>query len=713
VNAHSESPAKNKKIILLIDDSITSRTAVSSVLAQNDYEVVQAEDGEEGIILFRQYKPDLVLLDVIMPGMDGYKVCEKLRIICTESIEAMPIVMLTGKDDASSIEKAFSSGATDFITKPLNFKLLSQRIAYILRNSVNYQELKNKEEQLDRAQRIAKLGYWRMELPTQRVSLSDQCARMLGINMGHGCFSVDELISLVHPEDKEKVLTSIQQAVSNRSTYHLEHRLKLPDGTMLTVQQHGEYVRTSKLKGKDYMLGTMQDITELRTAQLEVDYQRYYDHITGLPNRRSFEIQLNHLVAITEVETITAIVFIALDNFSGLNESIGHEAADKVLIRISERLRELEGRGHYVSRFGGDRFAVLLRNITHIDHCQNYFENILEKIHVPIDYQGNEHHITASIGASLFPIESENGPELIQWAESAVLQAKHDGGDRGTLHTAERNQRAKKRLTLEQAMRKSIENEEFITYYQPQVSAHNCQIVGMEALVRWEHPELGLISPADFIPLAEETGLIIPIGEQVLKTACTDTRNWLDQGYSLVVGVNLSPLQFSQPNLLKIVEQVLTETRLPSEALELEVTEGMAMRDFEATLRTLNIMKEMHIKRSLDDFGTGYSSLSYLQRMPLSTLKIDQSFVRCIQCDGEDADGARCGSGAIAVTIINLSQNLGLHVIAEGVETRTQYEFLRGFGNLTLQGYYFGRPIPGEQFNKILSIGVPLPGVEK
>ena len=693
--------------ILLIDDDNVSRKTVAAILRKNGYEVTQAENGKEGIEQFKSHKPDLILLDVIMPGLNGYEVCEEIRSICVESIESMPIVMLTGQNDAESIENAFSSGATDFITKPVNLKLLGQRITYILRNSKNYRKLQEKEKQLDRAQRIARMGYWQMEPITQKISFSDQCASILELAATSFSASANEMMLLVHTDDRKKILNAIENAILKKSSYNLEHRMTLENGKELCVIHQAEYISATNAKEQDYLLGTIQDVTELRNAQSEAEYQKYYDNATGLPNRRSFELQLDHLVV--NDQNLTAVVFICLDQLAALNETIGHEGGDYIFNLITQRLSELDRQGHYISRFSNDRFALLLRNILHFDDCEEILNDVLDKIRFPIDYNGHQHYITASVGASLFPIESEDTPELIQWAESAVQQSIDNGGNRFSFHTVERNLRAQERLVLEQDMRKGLKNNEFVVYYQPQVSSSTAQIVGMEALVRWQHPERGMVSPGVFIPLAEETSLILPLGEFILRTACRDAQHWLESGYSLLVGVNLSAKQFSQPNLIDIVKSALSESGLPASALELEVTESMAMENIEETIEKLNDLQKLGIKTSLDDFGTGHSSLSYLQKMPLSTLKVDQSFISSLEFENENSPDTINGSGAIATTIINLSRSLDLQIIAEGIETKQQFDFLSHFGELTIQGFYFSRPLPQAQFEKVLVSRRPLP----
>ena len=692
-----------KATILVVDDDKALSKSLCQLLNELGYNTVQSSEGRNAVQLFTQHKPDLVLLDLLMPYMDGYETCQNIRRICIESIEAMPIVIMTSHDDSLSVEQAFSAGATDFISKPINLNLFPQRIAYILKNSRNYKELQNKQEQLDHAQRIARMGSWQIELPSKRVSISKQCAYILGMNHTHGCFKLDEMMQLVHPDDKDNVKNAIENAILTRGSYSLEHRIVLPDEFAINVIHQGEFVPATRIKDNDYLLGTIQDITELRQAQSEAEYRRYFDTTTNLPNRHSFEMQLEHVTQDSNTHTLTAVVLLALDHFSKLNESIGHGGGDRILNIFADRLRSLEGSGHYVSHFSGDRFALLLHHIHHVDACEAALNDILELIRTPVSLNGNQHHLTASIGSTLFPIDGENASDLIQWAESAVQQAKNNGGDRFAFHSAEREKRTQRRLSMEQAMRKGIERDEFEVFYQPQVSAEAGIIIGMEALVRWRHPQQGMISPAEFIPLAEDTGLIVPIGEKVLEQACQDTRHWLDQGHLLVVGVNLSALQFSHKNLIQKVQDTLQSCGLPSTSLELEVTESMAMQDFDESIKKLQDLQALGCKTSLDDFGTGYSSLSYLQHMPLSTLKVDQSFVRCIECSNTEIDAGNCTTGAIAATIINLSQNLNLHVIVEGVETQQQFHFLRQYGDLTLQGFYFGKPMPHADFDRQLS----------
>lgn len=687
--AHVISP-----LILVIDDDMVTRHTVSKILKAKGYRTVQAAEGDEGLRAFSQCEPDLVLLDMTMPGMDGVEVCRRIR--QSGAREAMPVVMLTGMEDKESIQRSFDVGATDFITKPINWSLLAQRLAYALRGSEMFRQLEHSQLQLREAQRIARMGYWTLDVAKNQVQMTEGANLTLGLPASQNCFALEELLQHVHQDDLDRVVESIGNTIDTSQGYKLEHRLLKADGSEAIVVQQGE-LRKDKEHPQGQLLGTIQDVTELHQAKAELEYQTYYDPLTDLPNRRSFEAQVAHMLSQAPEDSLFAVTFLGLDRFAQVNDSLSHSGGDRVLQVVADRLREAEAKGHFVSRFGGDVFALLFKDLHHIDDCENLVNQLLYRISDEIEVAGNELYMTASVGVSLFPLESEEGDELIKGAEAAMLRSKEQGGNRMTYRTVEMSAGAQQRLEMEKAMRRGIDNGEFEVFYQPQVDAASGAIIGMEALVRWRDPQRGLIRPDLFIPLAEETGLIIAIGEQVLREACRQTRVWWDMGYSLCVGVNASAKQFAREDFLPTIRSALAESGLPVEGLEIEVTESMAMNDFEASVEKLQALQDMGIKTSMDDFGTGYSSLSYLQQLPLDTLKVDQAFVRCIE--GE----SNCEQGAIASAVIAMSHSLGLHVIAEGVETEFQYQFLKQQGSELLQGYLFGRPMPAEQFESLLA----------
>ncbi|HUQ34134.1 MAG TPA: bifunctional diguanylate cyclase/phosphodiesterase, partial [Pyrinomonadaceae bacterium] len=392
------------------------------------------------------------------------------------------------------------------------------------------------------------------------------------------------------------------------------------------------------------------------------------------------------------------VMFLSLDRFKKFNDTLGHTVGDQLLKSVADRLRPHMREGDTFARFGSDEFSFLLTGIGKAEDASRLAREFQSILDAPFSVEGHELYVTSSIGIGLYPEDGRDSQELLKSAGAALYRAKQSGGSNYQFYTADMNALALARLALENQLRWALERKEFRVYYQPQVSINTGQITGMEALVRWQHPELGLVSPAEFIPLAEDTGLIAPIGEWVLRAACAQTRAWHDCGFKgLRVSVNLSPRQFQQPDLVLVVERILKETGLDGAGLELEVTESSVMKNAETAIRTLGELKAMGIKISIDDFGSGYSSLSYLKHLPIDVLKIDQSFVSDMTADPKDA--------AIVMAVIQLAHSLQLKVIAEGVETDEQLHFLRLLSCDEMQGYLFCRPIPVEAFENLLLEG--------
>ncbi|HYJ45156.1 MAG TPA: EAL domain-containing protein, partial [Pyrinomonadaceae bacterium] len=431
----------------------------------------------------------------------------------------------------------------------------------------------------------------------------------------------------------------------------------------------------------------------------KIHYLAYHDTLTGLPNRVSFEERLSE--ALTRGESSQqplAVMFLSLDRFKKFNDTLGHIIGDQLLRSVAERLSATLSEGDALARFASDEFAFLLTRVRTADDAAEVAQNFQKVLDAPFMVDGQELYVTASIGIGLYPHDATDALDLLKNAGAALYRAKQQGGSNFQFYTADMNERALKRLSLENKLRWALERNEFKVYYQPQVSVDSGQIVGMEALVRWQHPEIGLISPSEFIPLAEDTGLIAPIGEWVLRTACAQTKSWHDFGFtSLHVAVNLSPRQFQQPDLLLMIARILRETELKPDCLELEVTESSVMKNTESAINTLRELKAMGIKISIDDFGSGYSSLSYLKNLPIDVLKIDQSFVRDMSTDPNDA--------AIVMAIVQLAHSLKLKVTAEGVENEDQLRFLRLLRCDEMQGFLFCKPIPVEGFEQLLLEG--------
>jgi len=449
---------------------------------------------------------------------------------------------------------------------------------------------------------------------------------------------------------------------------------------------------------KDEIESLRKQIAELSRAWQEAGaYRSIYDYLTGLPNQILFRDRLNLALAQAHrSKNILAVMLVGLDRFKVINDSLGHAVGDGLLQEVAGRLSNLVRRSDTVARTGGDEFALIALDIKKGENAANVAHKILDIFKEPFYIKGHELYITASIGIATYPDDGENAETLIRNADTALGRAKEEGRNTYQLYTPEMNARATKRLEMENGLRRALERGEMVIYYQPKADIRTGLIRGVEALIRWKHPKLGLIPPFEFIPVAEETGLIIAIGEWVLRSACLQNKAWQDAGLPPVrVAVNLSARQFQQRNLVEIIDQILLETGLESRWLELEITESVAMRDADFTIKMLREFKKRGIKISLDDFGTGYSSLNYLKRFPLNNLKIDRSFVKNITTDIDDR--------IIASAIIVLAQNLNLDVIAEGVETEEQLVLLRERRCNEIQGYLLGKPMPADEFGKVLS----------
>ena len=432
----------------------------------------------------------------------------------------------------------------------------------------------------------------------------------------------------------------------------------------------------------------IESLLQQRTA--EVDWLAYYDTVTQLPNRALFEDRLTQALAIAKAaKQSLGVLFISLDQFKKVNDSLGHGPGDVLLREFAERLKSCINKSDTVARFGSDEFALLR---TGIDSAKDMIETIgslSQVLKFSFDLPGHELFATASVGVSLFPLDGEDCHTLLKNAGAALYRAKKSGGANYQFFTADMHELATSRLALESDLRRALQNEEFLLHYQPRVSVDSLAITGVEALVRWQHPQRGLISPSEFIPLAEDTGLIVPIGEWVLRTACLQGRRWLDEGFAPIqMAVNISARQFHDRDLSPTVIRILEETGLSPRYLELELTESSIMQNAEFAAEMLGRLKNMGINISIDDFGTGYSSLASLKRLPIDALKIDQSFVREATSDDDDA--------ALVMAIITLAHNLRLKVIAEGVETEDQLRFLQLLRCDEIQGYFFSKPLPAE-----------------
>jgi len=687
--------------VLVVDDDITVRLLAHQFLSKEGFSVIEAEDGLQALHIFQETKPHVVLMDVDMPNMNGFEACRQLR--CLPAGKTVPILMVTGREDIDSIEKAYDAGATEFSPKPTNWVILVHRLRYMLRSSSTLQALRKSEERLDKAQRLARLGNWEWNIDLDETNWSEQLYRILGKRHRGESPSFDYFLRSVHPSDRDSVRLWYQETLKSEKQSCISHKIILPGGKELTVQHQAE-VHFDELGNARLMSGTVLDVTQLKEAQEKILQLAHFDSLTGLANRHIFRERVQQALDLSSrYNRQAAVLFLDLDNFKRINDTFGHSIGDLLLQEVAERLkacvRNCDGIGRLdvrqVSRFGGDEFTLLLTEILQPGNAVSVAQRIIDSLKVPIILPGHEVVITPSIGIAVFPQHGSSVDDLLKYADTAMYSAKKEGKNRYALFSQEMNVTGQRRLKLENSLRKALEKGELYLNYQPQVELGNCDIVGVEALLRWRNDELGLVSPEEFIPIAEETGLIISIGEWVLREACHQAKVWRDKGLPKIrMAVNLSVCQLVGQGLEKLVAQVLQDTHLPPDRLELEITETMLIDNLDRTIETLTKLKAIGVQLSIDDFGTGYSSLNYLKCLPVDRLKIDQSFVTHITSNSNDA--------SMALAIVAMAHSLKLNVIAEGVETKGQHDFLRERCCDEMQGYLFSRPISELQVEELL-----------
>ncbi|MGZ4993867.1 MAG: putative bifunctional diguanylate cyclase/phosphodiesterase [Methylobacter sp.] len=484
---------------------------------------------------------------------------------------------------------------------------------------------------------------------------------------------------------------------SNIPKLAFEEQQTTPDGTNI-------WLRTSKVPLQNEanetigILGIYEDITKQKHIEDRIHYLANFDPLTGLPNRTQLSDHLKYALSLAKRSNgHLALMFLDLDHFKDINDSLGHSIGDALLVELAKRLCLALRTEDTVTRLGGDEFILLLPGIDAVG-AAHVAQKLLDAVAESYWVEFYDLALTASIGIALYPEDGGDLEALSKSADAAMYRAKQEGRQCYRFFTQEMQVHSARNLQLVNALRHALEQGQLQAHYQPQVAMHDGHVIGAEALLRWQHPELGMVSPAEFIPVAEGSGLILPIGEWILRCAVRQAKTWMDQGLGpLIMAVNLSAVQFRQPDLPELVTRILEEEGLPPEYLELELTEGVAMHNPQDAIAVMNNLHERGIRMSIDDFGTGYSSLSYLKKFKVYKLKIDQSFVRDISTDPEDK--------AIVSAIINLAKSLGLRTIAEGVETSGQLAFLREQGCDEMQGYLFSKPVPAQQFEALLKRG--------
>ena len=682
--------------LLIVDDNEMNRDMLARRLTRNGYFVDIAEDAKQLMQRIKQNSVDLVLLDIEMPEISGLDALKTLRE--NYSPVQLPIIMVTAKIQSEDIVKALNLGANDYLTKPVDLPVALARIGTQLSHKRAQEALRESEERYALAARGANDGLWDWNLLTGRVYFSPRWKSMLGWRENEVGDSPDEWFNRVHDADRQRVQEEIA-AHRSGSTPHFEseHRMLHKDGTFRWMLNRGLAVFDEAGK-TPRMAGSQTDITERKVS----------DPLTGLPNRLLFVDRLGRLIkhAKRRKDASFAILFLDLDGFKMINDSMGHLIGDQLLLGVANRLEKCLrstdtvarlGESCTVARLGGDEFTVILDDLKDPNDAKNAADRLMKALAPPFILGGKEVFTSVSIGIALNNSSYEEPEDMLRDADTAMYRAKSMGKARFEVFDADMRASVMARLQLETDLRGALERGEFRNFYQPIVSLDSGRIVGFEALLRWQHPTRGLVGPDEFIFVAEETGLIRELGWWNLREACRQMNDWRrspnGQG-DLIISVNLSAKQFLQPNLVADIRKLLHELSLPPDALKLEITESAVMADPSAAVEMLQQIKDIGIRLAIDDFGTGYSSLSYLHRFPLDTLKIDRSFIRDMQGEGEGMEIAR--------TILPMASNLRLDVVAEGVETIEQVTLLKQLHCNYAQGYYFSKPLSAEGTTALL-----------
>jgi len=688
--------------VLVIDDDDDFRMTITDVLEANGYKVIQACSGMEGLAILSENKsPDIVLLDAIMPGMSGFDVVKKF--LNTDEYNDIPILMVTGLDDVESAEKAFNIGASGFITKPVNYPVMLQQIKFQLRAAENAQSLKESQKQLYSAQRIASLGYWQWDSVSDKFEISEYLVNLLSLTTAEKITTIADFLQHVHLEDGILFENILSNARDNRILKPINYRVVIGDGVHIYVHQVVDFLPGSKT----VLVGTVQDITQQHANQQRIQELAYKDKLTGLASRAYFFMHAEEIIKSAHRRNESfSLLYLDIDNFKDVNDSLGHHAGDILLKEIGNRFRLILRESDFLARIGGDEFCILIDNdcdnsdlsssgcISDFnEYAAHIAERCLMKINEPIYLEKKKIRPTCSIGIAHYPEDGKEIQTLLKAGDSALYAAKGKGRNCYAFYQPVLTEMAEQRLQLEQDLRQAIIKKQLVLHYQPQIDVKTNTLYGVEALIRWNHPDKGLIPPVDFIPVAERINFINEIGEWVTRTACHQVMEWHKQGMPMLqVAVNISPTHFLDPSIVEMVTDALQQSNLSAEYLELEVTESVVQTS-EENLNTFDLLQKLGVKIAIDDFGTGYSSLSSLKHLQINCLKIDKLFVDDIEDDQDSAD--------LVKSIIQIGHNLGLSVVAEGVEEKGQLSILSEMECDICQGYYFSKPLPEKEIFKL------------
>ncbi len=639
----------------------------------------------------------MVLAALILPDCPAPDVFRRLRAASPEAA----VILIAPADLESTALQAVKEGAYDYLlTHRSDAELIQRSIRYTLARRQAEDDLRDSEERYKLAADGANDGLWDWNLRTNRIRLSARWKEMIGYGDGELTANAQEWLDRIHPDDIEAVREAMAAHIDSRTTeFRAEYRLRHRDGSWRWMAGRGIVLRDAQGTACR-MAGSQADITDSRRTAEQLVYTTFHDALTGLPNRAHVHERLTRAIRRSKSNGgyRFAILFLDLDRFKLINESLGHAAGDEVLVAFSRRLARTARPSDTIARLGGDEFVVFLDDICSVLDAQHAAEGIHAALLGPFTVSGQELYTTVSIGIAMSSASYDLPEQIIRDADTAMDRAKSLGRSRHEVFDKEMHDRAVAMLTLENDLRRALEKGQFAVQYQPIVNLESGRIRGFEALVRWLHPTAGCLGPTSFIPLAEETGLIVPMGWWVLREACRQLKAWQVQfplESPLTMSVNLSSRQVMAPNLISELRAILEETRIDPGTLILEMTESVLMANSDESFAILELLRSLNVQLHIDDFGTGYSSLSYLQHIPTDTLKIDRSFISRIG-DGDS-------NSEIVRTIVTLARNLGMRATVEGVETADQLERARSLECVDGQGFFFSEPRDSKEIELLLA----------
>jgi diguanylate cyclase (GGDEF)-like protein len=681
--------------VLIADDDAILREIANAMLSEAGFEVRTVASGDAAVAECALRMPDIALLDVEMAEGDGYQACSNIR--CLPGGADLPIVMVTGCDDTVSIDRAYEAGATDFVVKPINWALLTHRVRYVMRGARVIEALRFSEQKNAALLKAIPDGIF---LVNSAGAIGHCFSPMEGLRQAARGIQPTSLFNLMPETTRGHAMDCLSSALRGEAAV-----FEFSMDTKKRSLRHFECRYLPNSAGQ--VLAIIRDVTARKEAEARIHKLAYFDALTGLPNREWVREHLARSLAdARRRRRHLALLYVDLDLFKRINDTLGHGTGDALLRQVAAKLQNLfeqddmEEVQAQVARVGGDEFIIVLTGITDDAQPQQAAQKILAAHAAPFLQASYELVVTPSIGIATFPEHGEDVQSLLKNAEGAMYEAKSSGRNQIRVYDSAINARALKRLSLEMELRRAVENSSLEVYYQPKYEARTLKLIGGEALLRWFHPERGQIPTADFIAVAEETGLIGDIGKWALQRVCRDLGQWRGEGLALPhVAVNVSGRDFMHPEALLRLSDTVTQANLSPSLFELELTEGVLMRDAEAGRRSLLALKEFGFALAVDDFGTGYCSLNYLKRFPLDTLKIDRSFVSDISDDPDDA--------AIVRAIIALGHSLDLKIVAEGVTTLAQLRFLQAEACDAIQGFLMSAAVPAASFAQLLRLPQP------